>query len=276
MPEPQPDVEIWWLDRNDIAGAVDLGWLSPSEIERRGRFVQQADRDRFALGRALCRAVLSQRLGRPPRDIVFEIDANGRPILRGGGAPSFSLSHSGDVVAAAFAPWPQVGVDTEREDRAIDLDSVSATVFTVGERAALAEAVGEAKVALFFALWTLKEAYLKATGLGFGLDARDCAFDPRALPKVHRLAGAGPGECGSWRFHQWRLRPGYPLALAVRPPARAPLRIAPPRRAEPLLGRLSRSDRFARRAGAPPRFWKPPEPVDRTRFRDLHPFRVEW
>ena len=235
---PEADVEIWWLDRTEFADTRNLGWLSPAEAERRDRFVRQADRDRFALGRMLGRAALARRLGRRPEDIDFEIDSNGRPRLVGDGA-WFSLSHSGALVAAAVAPWPEVGLDIEREDEGADLIGVAASVFTDEEREAIAAAPGDARLRLFFSLWTLKEAYLKATGMGFGLDARDCAFDPAELPRVLRLAGSDPAECESWLFRQWRPRTGYPMALALRPPAGSRPRIASPTPAGGLLAEFA-------------------------------------
>ena len=57
----------------------------------------------------------------------------------------------------------------ERVDR-LDLDGISEFVFGPDEQADFAVTHGREKFHLFFTLWTLKEALIKALGTGFSLD----------------------------------------------------------------------------------------------------------
>ena len=215
-------VEVWLLDRL-VPGADPErleALLTPEERKRRDRFRRAEDQDRFRLGRALSRTVLARRLGRPPASIGLEVGPVGRPTVADApDGPWFSISHSGDLVVLAVAPTPEVGVDVEREDRALDVPRLAAKVCTPAERAVLAASSAADLTHRFCAMWTLKEAYAKATGLGLELDPAHLGFNPDLPGLVEQLGGLPPAEAAAWRFRLWRPVPGYSLALAFKPPA---------------------------------------------------------
>ena len=93
---------------------------------------------------------------------------------------SFNVSHSGDHGLIAFAPHGRLGVDVEERHRRHDPDGPIKDVFTPGEQEQLAKRDGDDKYRLFFRLWTLKEAAIKALGTGFSLDPARFAI-PRPL-----------------------------------------------------------------------------------------------
>lgn len=200
--------QVWWARASD-ARAAQLALLDPVERGRRERYRRAEDRDRFTVGVALSRTVLGARLGIAPARVGLDRtcptcgEPHGRPVVAGDGAPRISVSHSGDRVALAVCAGAEVGVDVERvgeRDLAIAL--------TASERAALAGR----PAADLIALWTRKEALLKATGDGLNVEPSTVEIaDPPALaafPARPELVGAvqlvdlDPGE-------------GYRAALAV-------------------------------------------------------------
>ncbi len=224
-------VEVWVLDRSAPHAASEVleALLSPEERGRRDRLRRPQDQDRFRLGRALCRTVLARCLGRPAAGLELQIGPHGRPGLADAlDGPWFSISHSGDLVVLAVAPVVEVGLDVEWEDPALDPASLAATVCTSSERAALARLPADDMRREFHALWTLKEAFAKATGLGLGLDPTGLGFDLERPGLVERLEGLSATQASAWRFQLWRPRAGYSLALAVRPTDGADLEICGP------------------------------------------------
>ena len=114
----------------------------------------------------------------------FEIDyVNGvTPVVLGEhGKPSlaerpevrFNISHA-DGIAAAVVSENECGIDCERV-RAYD-PRVMKRVCTEAEQAAISSAPEDERDLLFFRLWTLKEAYVKALGKGLSFPLRNAGF----------------------------------------------------------------------------------------------------
>ena len=185
----KPTDPTWWRAFRAIDGIsvvhVDLrpdpdreeaavAWLDRAENDRLHRFRIERPRRDFALCRAALRANLCNLLGCTNDRVSFEYHEHGKPFALVDGRPAslgFNVSHSAPHGLIAFAPaeWPRrrIGVDAEvrRPDR--DFDGIAERVYGPGERAALAAARGEDKIRLFYRLWTLKEAIIKALGTGF-------------------------------------------------------------------------------------------------------------
>jgi 4'-phosphopantetheinyl transferase len=158
------------LDVTDLEAAVAL--LSEAERERCARFGFARDRREYAVAHALVRVVVGAILGVPAGDVQLTADERGRPLVARSDSrhhpPAFSLSHCHEVVACVVAPEGAVGIDVETMDAAVDLRRVALEYFTPAEREGLEQCDAEARLHRFYALWTLKEALFKATGLAPG------------------------------------------------------------------------------------------------------------
>ena len=149
-----------------------MTWLDPPEQARWRRYLHDRPRREFALCRAALRSILCHRLGCGNDALAFDTLKRGKPFALVGGvrAPvSFNVSHGGRHGLIALAAAGRLGVDVEERDARRDLDGIAQTVFTPAEQAELAQASGAQKVQLFFHLWTMKEALIKALGTGFSL-----------------------------------------------------------------------------------------------------------
>lgn len=192
------DVHLWELDRPAAEVARLRGLLSAEEQARADRFVRPVDRDRWTVSRAGLRLLLARKLDVAPAEIVFGVEANGRPTVSGVDALSFNLSHSADVAALAVSVDARVGVDVE-EIRPITPDEI-AWALAPAERAELASARDADQLDRFFRFWTLKEAFMKGTGLGAGLPLH--SFDVSLSgPGLVRLAG-DPDAPNHWKFNE--------------------------------------------------------------------------
>lgn len=152
--------------------------LDDGERARALRFVRDANRVEHVLAWALVRSALAAATGLDPRGLVFRRDARGRPHLVAPDAPAFSLTHTDGLVACAVTRGA-VGLDAERADRAPSILEVASHAFSARERAWLAAASGgDRRGTRAVALWTTKEAYLKALGLGLVGDLTGTTLEP--------------------------------------------------------------------------------------------------
>ena len=158
-----------------------LALLDEHEQARCDKFLAGGSRRRFALCRAALRINLCDRLGCANRELSFGYLEHGKPYARvNGEAPvrgpsfrvshGFNVSHSGEHGLIGFANQEAFGVDLEVRTPGRDFDGIGAVVFGPRERLALSAAAGTAKAHLFYRLWSLKEALIKALGTGFSLD----------------------------------------------------------------------------------------------------------
>ena len=214
-------------------------WLDSCEATQAGRYVRPRPRRQFTLCRAALRALLCDRLGCRNDQLSFGTSRYGKPhaLLDGSRARvGFNVSHGGVHGLIALAPAARVGVDVEECDDRRDLDGIARRVFTAAEQAQLARLDGADKVRLFFDLWTMKEALMKALGTGFYLSPSTFEIPP-ALRRGGRSAGFRfPQQPATrWRLENlgnadfaaavaWELsvEPDAPAAAARRPFQRAP------------------------------------------------------
>ena len=161
--EPHPDRE-----------ADALTFLDDEERERWERYPYAGPRRQFLLCRAALRAVLCAELDCRNEQLAFPTTEDGKPwaTLDGTPAPiSFSVSHSGFHGLIALAPGGRLGVDVEELAPRRNLELLMDGILNEEEKAEIASQRGPEQLRLFFRLWTMKEALLKAHGTGLLLDA---------------------------------------------------------------------------------------------------------
>lgn len=182
--EKTGDVVVLHVDLTPDTGREKkaLSWLDRAERARWRRYRHARPQRQFALCRAALRAVLCERLGCRNEQLAFGASKHGKPfaVLNEAPAPvSFSVSHSGRHGLIALAPSGRLGVDVEERVARHDPDGEIRTIFAPKERDELASASGDRKIHLFFALWTMKEALIKALGTGFALDMSRFEIPPQ-------------------------------------------------------------------------------------------------
>ena len=211
-------VQVWC--RETVVSSPDVvalaeSRLSPKERARAARFVRTQDRCDYVVAHALLRETLSPYVGVPPAALQFEVDATGKPHLASHYASplAFSLSHTRRMAACALGVACDVGVDVESHDHSAD-DAIAELALSASERQALADLPETEKSKRLLALWTLKEAYFKATGEGLGgpLDRVAFAIAPDGAAQLTSL----PLTSGSWRFALFAPGVGHTLAVACR------------------------------------------------------------
>jgi 4'-phosphopantetheinyl transferase len=205
-PEPWPLPRL--ADRYDTV-------LSEEERQRYQRFYFEHDRKHYLAAHAMLRLALGHYLGRPPEQLHFTQGPNGKPRLapQSGQLPlHFNLSHTRGMVACMLTLERDCGIDVEGIRSMKQMDGVAETVFSASELAYLANRDEASRLAAFFTLWTLKEAYIKATGLGMSAPLRQISIDPDGLRIRDESRPAH--ESQDWLVDSWQPAPGHALALA--------------------------------------------------------------
>jgi 4'-phosphopantetheinyl transferase len=215
------EVHVWRGVVGRDAGAMPevRRVLSPDECEKADRFHFEADRSRFVLGRAMLRHVLARGLQKRPNELSFEYGAFGKPVLAPGGPagqPQFNLSHSGDLILLAVAVGRAVGIDVERMRTDIPHLGIAEHFFSAAERGSLAGLPAPAQTEAFYACWTRKEAYIKATGVGLSLplDQFDVSLRPGEPAKL-LATRPDDAEAHRWTLLELDVGPNYKAAAAV-------------------------------------------------------------
>ncbi len=174
-----------------------MAWLDQEDLSRCRKYWHPAPRRRFVLCRAALRSVVSSQLGCRNEQLAFEVDTYEKPfaVVQGTPAPiSFNVSHSGNHGLIAYAPQRRLGIDVEERVLRGDMDGLIETVFGPDERSDLAAVQADRKLHLFFSFWTMKEALIKALGMGLYTDIS--AFQVPSEMRYGRTTGTFrfPGE----------------------------------------------------------------------------------
>jgi 4'-phosphopantetheinyl transferase len=139
--------------------------LSTNEREHAGRFHFEADRVRSIVARGGIRRILSSYCGVSPHTIEFHIGSHGKPaLLNPSAALEFNVSHSGDCVLIAVTSGVSCGVDIEHNRSITEEREVTERFFCPRELKWLSRAENG-----FYRLWVMKEAIIKAIGLGVSI-----------------------------------------------------------------------------------------------------------
>ena len=173
------EAHVWRVRLDQEAGPGFLDALSQDEQARATRFAFEPDRRRWAAGRAALRLLLGRYLGMAPETLTLDVGLWGKPFLPH--CPlRFNVSHSGGEALLAFARRQEVGVDLERRQPDLPAEELAPQVLSDRERAWLQERPPEQQEAAFLTLWTAKEAYVKAAGLGLSFPLRRLSLLPVA------------------------------------------------------------------------------------------------
>lgn len=171
-------------DESSLPWEIGRSWLSTDELERAEAFRFENHRERFIRGRAAVRKILGRYLEVDPGSLKFELGERGKPHLLDSSL-HFNLSHSLDRGVLAISALPSIGIDVEYFNREVNVDALSRRCFRDSEIRRIDQLSNEEKKRAFFWTWTAKEARMKATGEGFGLEPQriEIEFDGH-LPKV--------------------------------------------------------------------------------------------
>lgn len=196
--------------------------LNSAEQARWKRFYFDRHRHHYLVTRALIRSTLSRYMDKHPRDWCFSSNQYGRPeIIRKPDEPPirFNLSHTDGLIICGIVLEDDIGVDVEDLHRKNATADIAGRYFSVSEVEALNTIPAAQRTRRFFDYWTLKEAYIKARGMGLSLPLDQFSFHFDHLQTAHIAFDSRlKDNPQQWQF--WRLQPSdkHVAAIAVKSP----------------------------------------------------------
>lgn len=199
--------------------------LTAAERQKELRFRFPGDQRCYVVTRALLRTVLSRYAPLDPSQWLFALNAYGKPEIanpeilepdRASPRISFNLSHTDGLIVLAVSAGTALGIDTENiRTREAPL-GIADGFFASDEVAALRQVPVSEQPERFFSYWTLKEAYIKARGMGLSIALDKFSFHFAADHGVS-ISFRPPlnDDPSKWRFRQFSASPVHLTALCT-------------------------------------------------------------
>ena len=223
LPLASTEAHLWEVFPDAVTDPELVGTylqlLSPEERIQHQRFRFEKDRHQFVLTRALLRTTLSRYVAVNPRSWSFENNAFGKPVIAypRGVSLTFNLSNTSGLIVCLVALDREVGVDVENMARSDQLAEIAQHFFSLSEAAALRTLPEETQRQRFFEYWTLKEAYIKARGMGLSLPLDQFSFHVEAGQPVRITVDSRlEDDPETWQFARFHPTPRHIMAVAIR------------------------------------------------------------
>ncbi|MCP4320841.1 MAG: 4'-phosphopantetheinyl transferase superfamily protein [Alteromonadales bacterium] len=169
IPLQENEIHLWMIDPQQIEASPSLTqMLTENELQRVNRYRSDKAKHTALITRTFIRLLLSQYENLTPLQWQFSVTDLGKPEVKNSRQPlRFNLSHNNELIICAITLTKDIGCDIENLSRKINVNAIAKRYFSSCEYKII-----KAEPAKFFEYWTLKEAFVKATGLGIsqGLD----------------------------------------------------------------------------------------------------------
>jgi 4'-phosphopantetheinyl transferase len=164
------EIHIWKYryDEQDHILEKTFPTLSEEEQDRFQQYFFQDDAIRFICIHRFVRQVLAMYLNMAASAIVFSYTEKGKPYLDKQEL-FFNYSYRKDVGLLAVSGHQEIGADVEKKREIRDVDVFADFCFSENEKRIISDA-GDDNHHSLFALWTMKEALIKALGKGLSTE----------------------------------------------------------------------------------------------------------
>jgi 4'-phosphopantetheinyl transferase len=206
-------VTVHWVNTERFGKTEEaLSLLSDEERAQHDRFIPLGKKHEFLVARWLSKTVLGELLGHAPE---FTKNEWGCPSLKGESKLRFNITHTDGLVAMIVSDQFDVGCDAELLSRAPKLLALGPNVFAPKELAELNALPTDQQPLRAVTLWTLKESYIKARGMGLALPLDGFAFRIDAENTGVEIEPRLNDDGAQWQFTTTTLGP-HLISTAIR------------------------------------------------------------
>lgn len=213
---------VWFAKLDQLADAefvtVCHRWFGEAELPQSNQFRFEQDRRSFLAGQLLTRLQLAEILNVPAGTLRFESDEFGKPFVAHPmeNGIQFNRSRTRDMVVSAVVRDCQIGIDVERINQTVEIDSIAEQFFAPAEIEQLMQCTDVARTEMFHRFWTLKEAYVKAHGEGLSIPLDQFAFDLACQSPQISFSPSIDDQPDNWQFVEHVLDDHHRTAIALR------------------------------------------------------------
>ena len=173
------ELHIWRTKISRNKYNIDYYWnlLTQEEQVHASRFYAIEDKDRYVVSRAILRKLIASYYTDIilPKSVLFEYTEYGKPYLSAENNVKeikFNIAHSKDAIVYAFTKNIEVGIDIEFINTNFVIEDIIKYCCSLREQSYLQNLPNNQKHYYFYKLWVVKEALIKAMGLGLSYDIR--------------------------------------------------------------------------------------------------------
>jgi 4'-phosphopantetheinyl transferase len=191
--------------------------LDDKERNKALQFVHKIHSDRYVVSHGKLRVILASYIDMTPENIRFAEEDFGKPYISIDGKEpevKFNLSHSGQKMIVAVGLHDHIGVDIEEWNNRVDCDVVANICFAEAERCFWNGLPESSKDEFFYRLWTMKESFVKAVGVGLGLDVSRVVSSTVGAVRFLSVP-EGYGSTKDWTLVDLSFGDGISAALTV-------------------------------------------------------------
>lgn len=219
------EVHLWFVYNDKIHDPQLLSQyhslLNHEESAQQKRFHFEKHRHQYLLTRAMVRSVLSLYADEiKPENWEFKKNNYGKPFI-GNSALTlplrFNISHTDELIVMAVSLDQDVGVDVEYLPRLGKMLDIASHFFSPSEVEALFDLPESKQMNRFFDLWTLKEAYIKACGMGLSIPLDHFSYSLSTHGKISIDFNVERNDQSEfWQF--WQIHPNdiHKVAVALK------------------------------------------------------------
>ena len=216
------EAHVWWIDPESVHDPDTLQscrkLLDHDERGKLERFMHASDRHHYMVAHTLLRQTLSRYADIAPANWRFVHGAHGRPEISPdlGTRLRFNLTHTPGLCVCIVTLDDDCGIDAEKLRQRCNPLGVARRMFSESEYDALTHHEGRNFLEYFYEHWTLREAYVKARGIGISFPTRQLCFTTHG-EKVSVEFDDTVDDCNkNWHFQLIRPNSTHIVALALR------------------------------------------------------------
>lgn len=143
-------------------------YLTPKERDIANAYKTRVLTENYVISHSILRQILSHHTNMSVHEIEFIFGEYGKPYIKNNSQHiQFNMSHSKDMLCIVVTKDKEIGVDIEFKNSDLDIEELQHLVLSVREKVYMDTLSSQtAKQNLFYHIWTLKEAIIKAMGIG--------------------------------------------------------------------------------------------------------------